>query len=117
MIPTGKRFKYKKANIRFSWNKAVEDSAEETTVNVEWEFITNNDKKENHSYNRTVAQIESFYIPLIRVIKGYDSLTHALLYVNDEYARGIYLRLIEQGTDFITLSGIKVDEDGKWKLE
>lgn len=117
MIPEGKRFKYKKANIRFSWNKAVEDSSEETTVKIDWEFVDNNDKKENHSFNRTVSQVEAFYIPLIRVCKGYDSLTHALLYIHDEYARGIYLRLIEQGIDFLCFEGIEVKEDSSWCLK
>jgi len=112
-----KRYKYKSANVNFSWNEQRGDTAEETTIKITWKFLTSGDKVEEHSYTRTVAQIDAFYIPLLRIVLGIDSISTALLYVNDTYAKGIYLRMIENGTDFLTFSGIKVNEDGTRKLD
>ena len=110
-----KRFKYKQAKVHFSWNTAGNDK-EETTIKVIWEYITNDNKTEKHTYNRTVAQVESFYIPFLRIVKGFDSMSNALLYVNDDYTKQLYLRLLEQSNDFFSFSGLDVREDG-WSIK
>lgn len=111
-------FKYKNAILTFQWNEPDEQMSE-TTVKITWQFVVRKTGDvETHSYNRTTAQMEAFYLPLLRVILGYDSMSNALLYVNDEHSKNIYLRLLEQGTDFISVKGLKLDKDtNKWSIE
>lgn len=111
-----KRYRYKTANVHFSWNENS-DPETETTIKIEWQYEMNNGKQEKHSYNRTTAQVEAFYVPLLRIIMGYDGVNSALLYLNDSYSKGMYLRIIEEGTGFLTFSGITLDKDNKWKIE
>ena len=109
-----KRFKYKKAQVHFEWNESKDN--EETTIKIVWEYITHDDKKERHTYNRTTAQVESFYIPFLRIVTGIDSMSNALLYVNDEYTKNLYLRMLEHGVDFFSFTGLKLDNDS-WAIE
>lgn len=112
-------FKYSKAVLTFEWNTPDEQSHDmESTIKVTWQFVVRKTgETETHSYNRTTAQLEAFYLPLLRIILGLDSISNALLYVNDEHSKAVYGRLLEQGTDFFTVKGIEIKEDGTWQLK
>jgi hypothetical protein len=62
-------------------------------------------------------EIESFYVPIVRIVNGIDSMSHALLYVQDTYVKQAYLRMIDEGTHFLEIRGLKVTEEGKWSIE
>jgi hypothetical protein len=113
-----KRYKYRGGEAHFSW--AVQDASgdenTDTMICIKMKTILDNGEEKEKTYYRTIQQVEAFYIPLIRIAFGIDSLSSALLYCNDDHAKGIMLRMIEQGTDFISFKGIYFDENGKWRL-
>jgi len=111
-------FKYKHAILTFAWNELDARTDKETTIKITWQYVIRRTGEiETCAYNRSPAQMEAFYLPLLRVIFGYDSMSHALMYVNDEHCKAIYLRLLEQGNDFVTVKGLKLDKDNKWSIE
>lgn len=115
-------FKYKNAILTFEWGTEIQTTATqstaETLIKITWQYVVRRTGDiETHSYNRTTAQLEAFYLPLLRIILGLDSISNALLYVNDEHSKAVYGRLLEQGTDFFTIKGIKIKEDGTWQIE
>ena len=80
---------------------------------------TDNRSKEPKEFKHCYSseQIEKYFVPIISIKKGYDPITSSLLYLNDEYCKGFFKRIISEGTDWFEFSGIKVFPDGTWRIE
>lgn len=110
--------KYSSIILKFFWVDTDFSDQDKPIIAIQWKYISEvGGGVIEENYNRTMAQVEQSYLPLLRIVKGFDHVNMALLYVTDDSIRSVFLRIIETGkADFITVKGITVNENGKWYI-
>lgn len=115
-------YRFTKIHCRVAWDDTgvSRNNENEPLLKLDWTFTERKDGKEvvcHESYNRSVKEFEFHFIPMLRIKKGVDPINISILYMNDDTIKNCMQRILIEGTDFISFSGVKILDDGTWIVE
>jgi len=116
-IKENKIYKIKNVKMSFSWYvTAAKENENNSYIRVTYIQTLYDNSFVLKEFIRSVAQIEKFYIPLVRIALGIDSISHTMLYINEPFAKDVIFRIIENGISFLTVKGIRINKDDSWVI-